>query len=120
MESIKDKLIPFVPAAIRPFIYLDKERIKFGSENSRTFSQVKRIEDKGDYQRLVYRPFLNLNSLANRLTGFKRSVIRVLSVLIGVFTKEARNEIFRDLMYYQVLKKSSNKFIDIFYWSRNE
>lgn len=84
---------------------LDKERIKYGSENSRTFSQVKRIEDKGDYQRLVYRPFLKLNSLANRLTGFKRSVIRVLSILIAVFTKEARNEVFNDFMYYKFQRR---------------
>ena len=84
---------------------LDKERIKFGSENSRTFSQVKRIEDKGDYQRLVYRPFLKLNSLANRLTGFKKNVIRILSVLIGLFTKEARSEIFNDFMYYRVQRR---------------
>ena len=48
---------------------------------------------------------INLASLTNKLKGSKRYIVRILSIFIGVFTKEARNEIFRDLMYYQVLKK---------------
>lgn len=84
---------------------LDRERNKFGAESEKTFSQVKRTEDKGGYQRLVYRPFLKLNTLANRLTGFKRSVIRVLSIQIGLFTKEAKSEIFNDFMYYRVQRR---------------
>ena len=85
---------------------LDKERIKYGSENSKTFSQVKRGEDKGSYKRLAYRPFLKLNTLAARLTGFKRIVIRVLSIQIGLLTKEAKSEIFNDFMYYRVYRKN--------------
>ena len=99
---------------------LDRERNKFGSERERTFSQVKKIENISSYQYFLHKSFLNLASLTNKLQGRKRYIIRILSIFIGVFTKEARNEIFRDLMYYQVLKKSSNKFIDIFCLSRNE
>ena len=99
---------------------LDRERNKFGSERERTFSQVKKIENISSYQYFLHKSFLNLASLTNKLQGRKRYIIRILSIFIGVFTKEARNEIFRDLMYYQVLKKSSNKFIDIFCLGKNE
>ncbi len=84
---------------------LDRERSKFGSESKKTFSQVKKIEDISRYQHFVHQSFLKLTSLANKLQGSKRYIIRIISILIGIFTKEARSEIFRDLMYYQVLKK---------------
>jgi len=84
---------------------LDKERNKLGSEKEKTFSQVKKIENICGYQYFLHKFFLNLASLTNKLQGNKRYIVRILSILIGVFTQEARNEIFRDLMYYQVLKK---------------
>jgi len=99
---------------------LDREKSKFGSEREKTFRQLKKIENISGCQYLLHKSFLNLTSLANKLQGIKRHIFRILSILIGVFTKEARNEIFRDLMYLQVLKKSSNKFIDIFYLGRKE
>jgi GT2 family glycosyltransferase len=86
-------------------IELDRERNKFGSESEKTFSQVKKIEDISCYQYFVHKPFLNLISLANKLKGSKRYIIRIFSILIGILTREARSEIFRDLMYYQVLQK---------------
>lgn len=98
---------------------LDRERNKYGSESDNTFSQVKKIENISSYQYFLHKSFLNLASLTNKLKGSKRHIVRILSILIGVFTQEARNEIFRDLMYYQVLKKSNNKYIDIFYIGRN-
>ena len=98
---------------------LDRERNKYGSESDNTFSQVKKIENISSYQYFLHKSFLNLASLTNKLKGSKRHIVRMLSILIGVFTQEARNEIFRDLMYYQVLKKSNNKYIDIFYIGRN-
>jgi len=84
---------------------LDKERNKFGSEREKTFTQVKKIEKISGFQYFIHKSFLNLASLTNKLQGNKRYIVRILSILIGVFTQEARNEIFRDLMYYQVLKK---------------
>ena len=99
---------------------LDRERNKFGSESEKTFSQVKKIEDISCYQHFVHKSFLNLTSLATKLKGSKRYIIRIFSILIGILTREARSEIFRDLMYYQVLQKSSNKFFDIFYLDKDE
>ena len=83
---------------------LDRERSKFGSESEKTFSQVKKIDEISYYQNLVHKSFLNLSSLANKLKGMKRYIIRIFSILIGVFTKEARSEIFSDFMYYQILR----------------
>ena len=65
----------------------------------------KKIEEVSRYQHFVHKSFLKLTSLAYKLQGSKRYIIRIISILIGIFTKEARSEIFRDLMYYQVLKK---------------
>ena len=84
---------------------LDKERNKFGSESDSTFSQVKKIENISGYQYFLHKSFIDLASLTNKFKGSKKYIIRTLSLLIGVFTKEARNEIFRDVMYYQVFKK---------------
>ena len=90
---------------------LDRERNKFGTESGKTFSQVRKIEDVSYYQYLIYTSFLNLNSLASKLKGIARYIIRIFSILIGVFTKESRSEIFSNLMYYQVLRRNSGKSV---------